>query len=764
MGRLSHSTKKNALKIVFIYAGVSIVWILLSDRLLHSLPLDPEMLSTVSIFKGWVFVLVTALMLYAITRKYMIDSTRAFRRQMDLEKRWEFALDVAGDGVWDWQFDKGRYDFAGKWTKFLGQRSGLNKKPETWFDVIHPDDQASLQKAVNDHVRGLTQRFEKEHRVIGPGNNTKWLLARGLGTERDPAGRARRFSGVVIDITKQKEVEHELRIAATALDSNEAKMITDSDKKIVMVNRAFTSITGYARHEVIGKDPSILKSGIQSADFYEEMWRSIDEKGSWQGEIWNRRKNGQEYPEWLRINVVKDNSGKVTNYIASFNDVTDLKQARSQIDHLSHYDTLTHLPNKQSMMFMLEQFIMTSGRTSNYAALMFVDLKNFKALNSAMGHNIGDVILKELSARLSDTSQHITVSRYGGDVFAILASHIGNDMDDAAYNAHQLAELMVAKISEPVMFDNFQYRADIRIGINAFHPGDNTSSEVLRQAEMAINEAKTLDTTGIVFFNNEIQSRIQRRFNLETKLRQAIPTQLLLNLQLQVDNDGHASGAEVLIRWQDPSDGMISPAEFIPIAEKTGLINQIGDWVLSSACQQIAIWSTHTALSQLTLSVNVSPKQFMQADFIEKVTRTISETNISASKLKLELTESIFVEDYKVIIEKMEKLKSLGIKISLDDFGTGFSSLAYLRRLPIDELKIDQSFVRDLPDSSENQAIVESIIRLGQSLGMSVIAEGVETEEQRDKLIDMGCQSFQGYLFSRPVDVATIETMFADLQ
>lgn len=762
MKKVNHTTKKSALKIAFIYASISIIWILLSDRILHSLSLDAKTVIIISVIKGWGFVLLTAVLLYAVTRKYLNDSSKAVRRQVELERRWEFALDVAGDGVWDWRLDKERYDYAGRWTDLLNQCGGQAGHQETWLNVIHPDDLEPFQKAVNDHIRGLTERFENEHRVTCPGHNTKWLLARGLGTERDADGRARRFSGVVIDITKQKEVEHELRIAATAFDSNEAKMITDTSKRIVRVNRAFTLITGYSQNEVIGKDPSILKSGIQSTDFYREMWRSIHEKGYWQGEIWNKRKNGQEYPEWLRINVVKDARGVVTNYIASFNDVSDLKQARRQIDHLSHYDTLTHLPNKQSMMSMLDEVTMSSDRTSKYAALMFVDLKNFKALNSAMGHSIGDVILEELSARLSDASQHIAVARYGGDVFAILVSHIGSDMDDAAYNAHQLAELMIAKTSEPVMVDDFQYRADIRVGISIFHPKDNAANEVLRQAEMAINEAKILDTTGIVFFNEDMKLRVNRRFQLETKLREAIPQQLFLTMQLQVESDGHPSGAEVLIRWRDPDDGIVSPAEFIPVAEKTGLINQIGDWVLSSACQQIAAWSDHPVLSQLILSVNVSLKQFMQASFVDKVAEAISQNGILASQLKLELTESIFVEDYKVIIEKMEKLKSLGLRISLDDFGTGFSSLAYLKRLPIDELKIDQSFIRDLLESTENQAIVESIIRLGQSLGMSVIAEGVETEAQRDKLIEMGCHRFQGYLFAKPVEVDTVYTLIAD--
>ena len=750
---------RNAFKIAAIYAFVSILWILLSDRLLNSLPFDKQTLYWLSIIKGWGFVILTALLLYALTRKFFIDSSNAMQKQIAIEERWRFALDRAGDGLWDWRLNEKIYDYAGNWSNLLEQCGGINNKVETWLNIVHTDDVTELQKAINDHIDGLTDKFECEHRVKCPGHKTQWLLAKGLATERDSKGVATRFSGVVIDITKQKETEHELRIAATAFDSNEAKMITGTDKKIVRVNRAFSSITGYSQNEVIGQDPSILKSGRQSADFYREMWRNIHEKGYWQGEIWNKRKNGQEFPEWLRINVVKDERGNVTNYIASFNDVSDLKQARRQIDHLSHYDALTHLPNKSSMMSMLKEIIDSANHSSKYAALMFVDLKNFKTLNSAMGHNIGDVILEEFSSRLAMTSQHISVARYGGDVFAILANNIGNDTDDAAYNAHHLAELLVTRSAEPILVNDFQYRPEIRVGITVFQPRVTTSNEILKQVEMAIYESKTLDTAQIAFFNENMQSRVENRFKLEARLREAIPDQLFLTYQMQINEKNTPTGAEVLIRWQDPDEGIISPADFIPIAEKTGLINQIGDWVIKIACQRLAIWSSKPEFENLTLSVNVSLKQFMQPDFIEKIQCEITESSIQPNRLKLELTESIFVEDYNIIIDKMAKIKALGIIISLDDFGTGFSSLSYLKRLPIDELKIDQSFVSDLITSTESEAIVESIIRLGQSLNMNVIAEGVETEAQKEKLMEMNCKKFQGYLFTKPLQAEDIESL-----
>lgn len=750
---------RNALKIAAIYAVISILWILLSDRLLYSLPFEKQTLNWLSIFKGWGFVILTALLLYGLTRKFFTNSSKAVEKQLADEERWRFALDEAGDGLWDWHLNEQIYDYAGNWSSLLAQCGGVNNEIETWLNIVHPDDVEGLRKAINAHIDGLTDKFESEHRVSCPGHKTKWLLAKGLATERDTEGVAARFSGVVIDITKQKEVEHELRIAATAFDSNEAKMITSTDKRIVRVNRAFSTITGYSQKEVIGKDPSILKSGHQSADFYREMWRNIHDKGYWQGEIWNKRKNGQEFPEWLRINVVKDERGNVTNYIASFNDVSDLKQARRQIDHLSHYDALTHLPNKASMMSMLNELITSTSPEKNYAALMFVDLKNFKTLNSAMGHSIGDVILEELSSRLAMASQRISVARYGGDVFAILASNIGSDSDDAAYNAHHLAELMVARTTEPILVNDFQYRPEIRIGITVFQPHVTTSNEILKQVEMAIYESKTIDTARIVFFNEDMQLKVESRFKLEAKLREAIPDQLFLTFQLQVDSKNTPTGAEVLIRWQDPDEGIISPADFIPIAEKTGLINQIGDWVLKVACRQLAVWSSKPDFMNLNLSVNVSLKQFMQSDFIEKIHNEIIESRILPNRLMLELTESIFVEDYDVIIDKMAKIKSLGIMISLDDFGTGFSSLSYLQRLPIDELKIDQSFVKDLLSSNESKAIVGSIIRLGQSLNMSVIAEGVETEAQKEKLKEMSCEKFQGYLFAKPVKAEELESL-----
>lgn len=578
---------------------------------------------------------------------------------------------------------------------------------------------------------------------------------------RDKDGVAHRFSGVITDISTQKSVEHEMRVAASAFESSEAKMITDSNKKIIRVNQAFTDITGYTHDEVLGQSPSLLKSGRHSHEFYLMMSEKILESGWWQGEIWNKRKNGEVYPEWLRINVVKDNDGNITNYVASFNDISDIKNAEKQIQHLAYFDALTQLPNKAHLLESLDKVLISATQAREFGALMFIDIKNFKALNNTLGYRVGDYVLIEISKRLnSKLPTGASLARFGADIFSIVLEGLSHTAEQAAFKAHSFAESLMESVNAPIVIADLKYEPDVRLGISIFESAKHSAQDLLKFAELATHEAKSSKEKPIHFFDRSMQEELEKRFYIESKLKAAIPQELFLTCQLQVNSHGDAVGAEVLIRWLDPEKGIISPADFIPVAEESGLINPIGEWVLKTSCDYLKKWSTHPRLSTLTLSINVSVRQFMQENFLSQLSAIITSTEVSPSNIKLELTESVFVEDFDVIIEKMNAIKQLGVKLSLDDFGTGFSSLSYLKRLPIDELKIDQSFVRDLEQSSHDEAIVRSIIALGKSMGVKVIAEGVELPEQKQQLMAFGCDNFQGYLFDKPKKIEEFEKMF----
>lgn len=755
------SASQTALNISLVYLIIAATWILLSDTAVFELTQDADWQRILNTFKGWLFVLFTSVLLFYVLKSVLKRLDKAHESEMELEKLWRFAMDVAGDGLWDWNLEKSEFNYFGAWTQATGIHGTHYTDTDSWLRAVHPEDIAKLRSDINAHIRGDTESFENEHRLKLLDDDYTWHLARGLGTKRDAKGIAKRFSGVITDISSQKKVEHELRVAASAFESNEAKMITDNKKTIIRVNQAFTDITGFADTEVIGKHPSILKSGNHSHEFYQAMSDKIRELGWWQGEIWNKRKNGELYPEWLKINVVKDNDGNITNYVASFNDISAIKKAEKQIQNLAYFDGLTQLPNKSHLIKNLEHVLSSAKPGGEYGALMFIDIKNFNALNNTLGYRTGDYVLIEISKRLNDNLvKGASLSRYGADIFSIVLEGLSSSSEQAAFQAHSFASTLMASLKEPITIADLKYEPDIRLGISIFESSKHSAQDLLKFSELATYEAKTAKEKPIHFFDQSMQEKLENRFYIESKLKAAIPDDLFLTCQLQVNSTGDAVGAEVLIRWNDPEQGMISPAEFIPVAEESGLINPIGDWVLQTSCEYLKKWSTHPRLKDLTLSINVSVRQFMQENFLSQLGDIITAANISPEKLKLELTESVFVEEFEVIISKMNAIKALGVKLSLDDFGTGFSSLSYLKRLPIDELKIDQSFVRDLAQSSHDEAIVKSIIALGKSMNVKVIAEGVEQHHQKDMLIALGCNHFQGYLFDKPKNIKEFENMF----
>jgi diguanylate cyclase (GGDEF)-like protein/hemerythrin-like metal-binding protein/PAS domain S-box-containing protein len=570
------------------------------------------------------------------------------------------------------------------------------------------------------------------------------------------------------ELAKSKQAEQDLRIAAAAFEAQECIMITDAASRILQVNRAFTATTGYSAAEVVGRNPRLLSSGRQDAAFYAEMWSCIRSSGTWQGEIWNRRKNGEAYPSWLSITAVIGEQGKATHYVGTSTDIAPRKLAEDRIKHLAYYDQLTQLPNRRLMVDRLDQTQTACARHGRQGALLLIDLDDFKSLNDSMGHGVGDNLLIEVARRLQYCVRDgDTVARLGGDEFVIILGDLDR-AEQAAIQAERIAEKIQARLGEPYVLDividgvvtgTCNHNCGSSIGIALFHDRSVSTEELLKRADTAMYQAKQAGRQTHRFFDPVMQEAVKLRTLLERDLRRALAEgQFLLYYQPQVNAGGCVIGAEALVRWIHPERGMVEPAEFIPIAEETGLILPLGQWVLEQACHQLTIWANTAGMERLTLAVNVSARQFARPSFVAEVLAIVDRLGVTPDRLKLELTESHLLENAAEVITKMETLKARHVGFSMDDFGTGYSSLSYLKRLPLDQLKIDQSFVRDILSHPSDAAIAKTIVALAQSLGLSVIAEGVETEGQREFLRDNGCATCQGFLFSRPVPLDQFET------
>ncbi len=577
----------------------------------------------------------------------------------------------------------------------------------------------------------------------------------------DQAGKPIGILGIARDITERNKAEEQLRIAASAFEAQEGIIITDADTAILRVNRAFTEITGYTSEDVVGKTPRLLKSGNHDAAFYQAIWDRVGREGFWQGEIWNRRKCGEIFPEWLNITAVRGDRGEITHYVGTLIDITERKAAEKEIEHLAYYDPLTQLPNRRLFLDRLQQALAGCGRSGRKGALLFIDLDNFKILNETSGHDVGDQLLVEVARRLAAcVGAGDTVARLGGDEFVVLLEDLSENAREAATRTEDVGEQILSQLNRPYAIAGRVRHSTPSIGVTLFVDAEDSLDELLKQADIAMYQAKSAGRNTLRFFDPEMQGALAARTVLEAALRLGIhDRQFVLHYQPQVDGAGGFIGAEALLRWRHPERGLVPPGEFVPLAEETGLILPIGQWVLEAACSRLKAWAGDPRTRELHLSINVSARQFRQADFVDQVRNALEQAGAPATKLKLELTESLVIDDIEGAIEKMRTLKRLGVGFSMDDFGTGYSSLAYLTRLPLDQLKIDRSFVRNLPDSANDAAVAQTIITLANSLGLAVIAEGVETEAQRQFLERHGCPTYQGYLCSPPVDIARFERL-----
>lgn len=558
----------------------------------------------------------------------------------------------------------------------------------------------------------------------------------------------------------QVRADAEMRLSRTVFEtSSEAIMVTDGQNHIVAVNAAFSDVTGYTRGEVLGLDPRFMNSGRHDEGFFQGLWKSLTENGRWSGEIWNRRKNGEIYPEWMSVSAVKDRLGKVTHYVTIFTDITERKEAEERVRHLAHYDALTDLPNRTLFYDRLSQALIQAQRDNTLAAVMFIDLDRFKNINDTLGHSVGDLLLQGVAERLIQCMrQGDSVSRQGGDEFVVLLPAIGQ-AEDAAVVAQKILE----SIGKPFFLDEHELHVTCSIGIS-FYPNDGDNSETLmKNADTAMYRAKEAGRGNYQFYLADMNARSLERLAMETSMRFAIEReQFELYYQPQIDVAGGTMvGAEALIRWNHPTLGMVLPAHFIPLAEETGLIQPIGEWVLRTACRQAARWQSQGYASFL-VSVNVSARQFRQAGFVDMVASALRDCGLPPECLELELTESVLMGQTDKNIAILRSLKQMGLTIAIDDFGTGYSSLNYLKRLPIDTLKVDRSFVGDLPRDKDDAAIVDAVVSMAHSLSLKVVAEGVETEDQVEFLRSRRCYLMQGFYFYEALPAAELTRLLEE--
>lgn len=567
------------------------------------------------------------------------------------------------------------------------------------------------------------------------------------------------------DISERANAEQERRIASIAFESQQGMIITDAHNRILRVNQAFSLISGYSANEAIGQTTRLLASGRHSRSFYLAMWRSLEQTGAWQGEVWNRRKSGEIYPEWLSISSVLDAQGKVSHYVAAFTDITERKEAEERIHHLAFYDPLTGLPNRRLLLDRLQQALSATTRSRHYGALMFIDLDNFKNINDLHGHQAGDQLLCMAAERLSNEARGVdTIARLGGDEFVVMLEDLDVKAEYAAAQAEQAGEKILSALGQHYQLGSQVLHSSASIGVVLFNSSDGNVEELMKRADMSMYEAKQAGKNALRFFDPRMQQAVQERLRLEDEIRRGLQAgEFVLHFQPQVERRLGLIGAEALVRWQHPQRGLLSPIHFIGPAERAGLIEALDFVVLTQACEQLAAWALQPRWASLTLAVNLSASLLYQADFVRRLLDLLERTGADPRLLKLELTESLLLDDMEEAVIRMNTLKQRGIRFSIDDFGTGYSSMAYLQRLPLDQLKIDQSFVRQLADNSSSQTIVRATCALAAGLNLEVIAEGVETDAQRSLLMANGCEMFQGYLFSRPVPLAEFEALELEL-
>ena len=739
----------SARRLTLAYTLAAGLWVAFSDSLVAALGLSLEQLESVQLIKGLLFVLFTGALLYWVLRTHQLQQHRANLALSDSETRLSRALSAARDGMWDWDLHTHTVFFSPDYTNLLGlPPGGLGNDKENWLQRLHPDDRAHFQRNLEQRLSSASQDpYEVSYRLRHRDGTYRWIQSRGR-LLLDDQGRPERMIGTASDITQRRNDEDSLRQAAAVFDATqEGVLVTDATQHIVHCNPAFTRITGYSQEEILGQQPSLLKSGRHDQDFYNSLWHALQSRGGWSGEVWNRRKNGEIYPQWQNIRVIRDEEGEISHYVAVFSDITALKRSQRELDYLAHHDPLSNLPNRLLFTERVETALERGQRDKRCGAVLLVDLDHFKHINESLGHATGDLLLKEVGERLRQQLQGaMTLARLGGDEFGLLCEDCAT-----AEQAAGLAQQLLNCLSQPFVVNDHELFIGASVGISLF-PGDaDNVAQVLRNVDSALFKAKSSGREGYAFYAQELTEYARQRVELVSALRHALEhDELRVYYQpLMCLGSGQMIGVEALVRWQHPQRGLVPPGEFIPIAEESGLIGAIDAWVLEKACRQMVAWQAADYALRF-VAVNVSSRLFSRGELDSRVAQVLADTGLDPAFLELEVTESAVMDNPDAALALLNRLRALGVRLAIDDFGTGYSSLARLKRLPVHKLKLDQSFVMGLPHDQDDVAITRAVIALGHSLGLKVLAEGIEQLEQAELLEQLGCDHAQGYYFGRP--------------
>jgi len=667
------------------------------------------------------------------------------------EDRLRLALWGSGDDFWDWNMASDRIVLTGSGDLF----KGVSRKPvelnQTWFRAqAHPDDLPAVERRLEQHIERITDTFESEHRLRNKSGEWIWSLTRGKIVERDADGQPLRMCGTARDVTAERAAEHERRVAHEVIRSmGEAVAVTDLEFRFMTINPAFTRITGWRIDEVVGRSAAILNCARHPVEQYLELRETLARDGHWRGELWQRRKSGEEFLSWIEISDICDANGKRTHFVSVTSDITDRKRAEQELRYLANYDALTGLPNRTLLSERIAHAIARARRSARKVAVLFLDLDRFKHVNDSMGHAAGDSMLKAAGARLRHVVREgDSVARVGGDEFTVVIEDIGSSAE-----AEHVAAKIIAAFEQPLELDNGQEVViSPSIGISLHPDHGQAASDLLKYADTAMYQAKDHGRKTWMVYTEAMDAAARLRATTVAALRKALErNELSLHYQPKLSLlDDRITGVEALLRWRSGDLGDVSPGVFIPIAEETGMIIEIGDWVVQRACAQLAQWRD-AGLHDITMSINVSVAQLLRGDLIRRLCDVLAEHDIAPNQLELELTESMVMANAEQSITTLRRLKAVGVNLAIDDFGTGYSSLAYLKRLPIDALKIDKEFVGDITTDPDDEAITATVIAMAHSLGLNVIAEGVERIEQVDYLREQDCDEVQGHWLAYPL-------------
>ncbi|MCW0236512.1 MAG: EAL domain-containing protein [Ferrovibrio sp.] len=737
-----------------IHAGILLLGISLSFWLSRQIAVPiKDMVETIMRIQKGLRVRFTErgpLEILALARQANIALDEAQQRDKLLhiaDQRLAFAIEANQDGVWDWDIVSGRVDYSERWLSMLGYGPGeIEASLDGLRHLVHPDDDPMVKAAVETHLAGQSPHFTTEHRMRHKNGHYIWVLNRGAIVDRDDDGSPIRMVGTHTDIDNRKAAEFNLLKAGVVFDkSPQAIIVTDEKNIIQLVNPAFERVTGYMGGEAIGRNPSFLASGRQMPDFYKAMWQQLIETGEWHGEIWNRRKDGAAYCEWLTITQMR-HGDQITGHIGMFIDITQRKEAEAQVEWRANFDTLTMLPNRHLLLDRIDQAVKRNRRGGSGGAVMLLDLDHFKEINDSLGHQAGDAVLIEVARRLQKVMrENDTVGRLGGDEFVILLTDLPTEQASA------VAERILQALAVPVTLPGRDLQTGASIGIAIYPDDSDDPSELLRLADMAMYSAKAAGRGSWQMFTQQMDLQSRRRLDLIADMRVALmQDQIELFYQPVVSiATGEVVKAEGLARWRHPRQGFIPPDQFIPLAEETGLIHQLGQIVLTAG--MAARQRINDAGLNCQISVNISSRQIGSPTFAAEVRRLLVNSNMATNPIIFEVTESLLLSDFERACALLREFADAGAVIALDDFGTGYSSLSYLYRLPASILKIDRSFTINLGQRSDVRRLMQAIIDLGHDLGFKIVAEGVETAEQRDALLEMGCDYGQGYYFAKPM-------------